>query len=46
MEATLDATLSYVYQRKQFGQYIGDFQLMQGEHTIDARHSVGSREIG
>jgi isovaleryl-CoA dehydrogenase len=31
MQAALDATLPYVRERKQFGQPIGDFGLMQGK---------------
>ena len=30
MQAALDETLNYVHQRKQFGQRIGEFQLVQG----------------
>ncbi len=31
MQACLDVTLPYLHQRKQFGQAIGEFQLMQGK---------------
>ncbi|TAL27061.1 MAG: isovaleryl-CoA dehydrogenase [Aquabacterium sp.] len=31
MAAALDVTLPYVHERKQFGQAIGEFQLMQGK---------------
>src|SRR5436190_23536560 len=31
MQACLDATLPYVHERKQFGQPIGSFQLVQGK---------------
>jgi isovaleryl-CoA dehydrogenase len=31
MQACMDLTLPYIKQRKQFGQPIGDFQLMQGK---------------
>ena len=31
MQACLDLTLPYLHQRKQFGQAIGEFQLMQGK---------------
>ncbi len=31
MQACMDAVLPYVHQRKQFGQAIGEFQLMQGK---------------
>jgi isovaleryl-CoA dehydrogenase len=31
MQAALDAVLPYVHERKQFGQPIGSFQLMQGK---------------
>eukprot|EP01116_Phalansterium_solitarium_P017108 TRINITY_DN4133_c0_g1_i2.p1 TRINITY_DN4133_c0_g1~~TRINITY_DN4133_c0_g1_i2.p1 ORF type:complete len:428 (-),score=167.93 TRINITY_DN4133_c0_g1_i2:25-1308(-) len=31
MAACMDVTLPYVHQRKQFGQPIGEFQLMQGK---------------
>jgi len=31
MAACLDAVLPYIHQRKQFGQSIGEFQLMQGK---------------
>ena len=31
MAACIDAVLPYVHQRKQFGQAIGEFQLMQGK---------------
>ncbi len=31
MEACLDVALPYVHERKQFGQAIGEFQLMQGK---------------
>jgi len=31
MQACLDAAIPYVHQRKQFGQPIGEFQLMQGK---------------
>ena len=31
MQATLDIVLPYVHERKQFGQAIGEFQLMQGK---------------
>ena len=31
MQACLDVVLPYVHQRKQFGQPIGEFQLMQGK---------------
>jgi isovaleryl-CoA dehydrogenase len=31
MAACLDAVLPYVHERKQFGQSIGEFQLMQGK---------------
>ncbi|MGB0449149.1 MAG: isovaleryl-CoA dehydrogenase [Porticoccaceae bacterium] len=31
MQACLDVVLPYVHERKQFGQAIGDFQLMQGK---------------
>ena len=31
MQACLDAVVPYVHERKQFGQAIGEFQLMQGK---------------
>ena len=31
MQSALDFTLDYVHQRKQFGQKIGEFQLIQGK---------------
>ena len=31
MQACLDVTLPYIHDRKQFGQSIGEFQLMQGK---------------
>src|SRR3546814_18618607 len=31
MAACLDAVVPYVHERKQFGQAIGEFQLMQGK---------------
>jgi len=31
MQACLDAVIPYLHQRKQFGQPIGEFQLMQGK---------------
>jgi isovaleryl-CoA dehydrogenase len=31
MQAAMDAVLPYVHQRKQFGQAIGEFQLVQGK---------------
>ncbi len=31
MQACMDAVLPYVHERKQFGQAIGEFQLMQGK---------------
>jgi isovaleryl-CoA dehydrogenase len=31
MQACLDVVLPYVHERKQFGQAIGEFQLMQGK---------------
>src|SRR3546814_563040 len=31
MQAALDITLPYVHERKQFGQAIGEFQLVQGK---------------
>ena len=31
MQACLDAVLPYIHERKQFGQPIGEFQLMQGK---------------
>jgi isovaleryl-CoA dehydrogenase len=31
MQACLDVTLPYLHERKQFGQSIGEFQLMQGK---------------
>ena len=31
MQAAMDAVLPYVHERKQFGQPIGEFQLMQGK---------------
>ncbi|HTZ69949.1 MAG TPA: isovaleryl-CoA dehydrogenase [Acetobacteraceae bacterium] len=31
MQACMDAVLPYVHERKQFGQSIGEFQLMQGK---------------
>lgn len=31
MQACLDVALPYTTQRKQFGQAIGDFQLVQGK---------------
>jgi isovaleryl-CoA dehydrogenase len=31
MQACMDTTLDYITQRKQFGQAIGEFQLMQGK---------------
>jgi len=31
MQSCMDVTLPYVHQRKQFGQPIGEFQLMQGK---------------
>ena len=31
MQSALDITLDYVHQRKQFGQKIGEFQLIQGK---------------
>jgi isovaleryl-CoA dehydrogenase len=31
MQSCLDVVLPYVHQRKQFGQAIGEFQLMQGK---------------
>ena len=41
MQACLDAVLPYVHERKQFGQPIGEFQLMQGKladmYTDDER---------
>ena len=30
MQACMDTVLPYVHERKQFGQRIGEFQLMQG----------------
>ena len=33
MQACLDVVLPYVHERKQFGQPIGEFQLMQGKIT-------------
>ena len=31
MQACLDAVLPYIHERRQFGQAIGEFQLMQGK---------------
>lgn len=31
MQAAMDVTIPYMHERKQFGQRIGDFQLMQGK---------------
>ena len=31
MQAAFDYAVDYVHQRKQFGQPVGEFQLMQGE---------------
>ena len=31
MQACMDAVVPYVHERKQFGQAIGEFQLMQGK---------------
>ena len=31
MQACMDAVIPYVHERKQFGQPIGEFQLMQGK---------------
>ena len=31
MQACMDATVPYLHERKQFGQSIGEFQLMQGK---------------
>ncbi|MDA8429424.1 MAG: isovaleryl-CoA dehydrogenase [Geobacteraceae bacterium] len=31
MQACMDVTLPYIHERKQFGQSIGEFQLMQGK---------------
>jgi len=31
MQACLDAVIPYIHERKQFGQPIGEFQLMQGK---------------
>ena len=34
MRACMDAVLPYVHERKQFGQAIGEFQLMQGKLAV------------
>jgi isovaleryl-CoA dehydrogenase len=31
MQSCMDVVLPYVHERKQFGQYVGEFQLMQGK---------------
>ncbi len=42
MAACLDAVLPYVHERKQFGQSIGEFQLMQGKLAdMYATYSAG-----
>ncbi len=38
MQACLDVVLPYVHERKQFGQPIGSFQIMQGEARRYVRH--------
>ena len=45
MQACMDAVLPYVHERKQFGQPIGEFQLMQGKladmyTTMNARQGL------
>jgi len=34
MQAAFDEAVTYVHQRKQFGNPIGTFQLMQGEYIL------------
>ncbi|KAH7889534.1 acyl-CoA dehydrogenase/oxidase [Phlebopus sp. FC_14] len=38
MQASFDYAVEYVHQRKQFGQPIGTFQLMQGEWSLAVRN--------
>jgi isovaleryl-CoA dehydrogenase len=38
MQAAFDHAIQYIHDRKQFGQPVGTFQLMQGEISISLRH--------
>ena len=46
MAACLDVVLPYVHDRKQFGQPIGEFQLMQGKLADMYATMMACREIG
>ena len=39
MQAAFDVAVEYIHDRKQFGQAVGAFQLMQGAWGADAQHS-------
>lgn len=41
MQAAFDYAIEYVHDRKQFGQQIGTFQLMQGRYLSPARTDGG-----
>ncbi|KAG9080367.1 hypothetical protein FRC06_006674, partial [Ceratobasidium sp. 370] len=38
MQAAFDVAVEYVHERKQFGQPVGSFQLMQGKQPQDCRY--------
>ena len=42
MQAALDHALEYTHERKQFGEKIGTFQLMQGKLAGEPPCSEGS----
>ena len=50
MQACMDAVVPYVHERKQFGQAIGEFQLMQGKladmyTTMNAAKEIGRAHV-
>ncbi|KCV68405.1 acyl-CoA dehydrogenase [Fonticula alba] len=42
-QGALDATMPYLYERKQFGQFIGDMPLMQAQYAQAAVEIEGAR---
>jgi len=46
MQACMDTVIPYVHERKQFGQSIGEFQLMQGKLADMYTELAASRAYG
>lgn len=42
MQAAFDYAVEYVHDRKQFGQPVGTFQLMQGIKEIDLKYTCST----